>query len=273
MYSTKPTGKQEWLYVSDQTCQNVPQIKSEPNAAEGADPNPSVSKSELEEDLHSNESRINGHEKQEITDKSDQSFVCKICSEKFAVKSELIVHVRFCSRTHLKKVYQCEYCPRTFSKKVVFDQHTRTHTGEKPFPCTICPKRLATKVSLDFHLKTHEENRERPLACHICNKTFHTKSSLTNHLDTHSSDKLYQVGPLTQMFVPAAQWLGQVKFFVGDLLVVCGKKYGFMKDCSPYILDFFVFLKFYGNSLKVAEFFIQQLIHYFIRHFEFFQNF
>ena len=164
LYSTKLTVKKEWLYVSDRTCQNFPQNEIEPNAAEGADPNPSVSKSELDGDIHSNESHgKNGPQKQEILDESDQSFKCKVCSEKFAVKSELNAHVR----SHPKNVYQCEYCPRTFSKKFAFDQHTRTHTGEKPFPCTICPKRLATKVSLDLHLKTHEENRERPFPCQI----------------------------------------------------------------------------------------------------------
>ena len=146
-----------------------------------------MNKSELEEDIHSNKSHgKNGPLRQEVTDKSDQLFVCKVCLEKFAVKSELDTHV-------CKKVYQCESCPRTFSKKFAFDQHTRTHTGEKPFPCTLCPKRLATKVSLELHLKTHEENRERPFPCHICNQTFYSNTGLTNHLDTHSSEKQYQV--------------------------------------------------------------------------------
>ena len=45
---TKPSGKEEWLYVSDQTFKFFPQNKSEANATEGADPNLSVSKSELE---------------------------------------------------------------------------------------------------------------------------------------------------------------------------------------------------------------------------------
>ena len=153
-YQKLSSEKQQWL--SDQTQQKFAQIKSELTTED--------------EDVL---------EKQE---KRDTSFECKVCSEKFASKSERYAHVR----TYHKKIYQCKYCQKTFPQKTNLDSHTRTHTGERPFLCNLCPMRLATKTSLERHLELHKK-RETAVThqCHLCDKSYKYKSYLDQHLAFH----------------------------------------------------------------------------------------
>ena len=115
-------------------------------------------------------------------EKRDTSFECKVCSEKFASKSERYAHVR----TYHKKIYQCKYCQKTFPQKTNLDSHTRTHTGERPFLCNLCPIRLATKTSLERHLELHKKRETAVIhQCHLCDKSYKCKSQLDQHIAFH----------------------------------------------------------------------------------------
>lgn len=52
------------------------------------------------------------------------------------------------------KIFNCDFCDRTFRSLYNMQNHRRTHTGEKPFSCTVCKHDVTTKSQLDRHLKT-----------------------------------------------------------------------------------------------------------------------
>ena len=58
-----------------------------------------------------------------------------------------------------KILYQCLYCPATFSTKGSTHRHiNNAHKKERPFICPICSKSFKTKVLCKKHMKTHRND-------------------------------------------------------------------------------------------------------------------
>ena len=51
--------------------------------------------------------------------------------------------------------FKCSFCEKTFNLKRNFQEHERTHTGEKPFSCSKCDKKFAQSRNLKNHEATH----------------------------------------------------------------------------------------------------------------------
>ncbi|XP_064093047.1 longitudinals lacking protein, isoforms H/M/V-like isoform X8 [Macrobrachium nipponense] len=81
------------------------------------------------------------------------------------------------------KVHQCPMCSYFSSTKTNFNNHLRTHTGERPFKCTYCPFRASQKGSLQTHVRTH--TGEKPYACEQCSYRSTQMIHLRNHMRTH----------------------------------------------------------------------------------------
>ena len=54
-----------------------------------------------------------------------------------------------------KKLF-CSYCHKGFNKVFDLTQHTRSHTGEKPYQCVICGRGFAQKSNVKKHMATHK---------------------------------------------------------------------------------------------------------------------
>ena len=54
------------------------------------------------------------------------------------------------------RALHCQYCDRSFTKNFDLQQHTRSHTGEKPFQCIVCGRAFAQKSNVKKHLQTHK---------------------------------------------------------------------------------------------------------------------
>lgn len=49
----------------------------------------------------------------------------------------------------------CDTCGKPFRKRRELEDHTITHTHERPFECKWCGKKLRTEKNLEYHLQRH----------------------------------------------------------------------------------------------------------------------
>ncbi|XP_063969193.1 zinc finger protein 420-like [Lytechinus pictus] len=63
-------------------------------------------------------------------------------------------------------IHECEYCGKTFTRKVHHEEHIKTHTNEKRFECDHCDMRFRVRSSLIPHLGNNA------LACFKCKEKF-----------------------------------------------------------------------------------------------------
>ena len=63
-------------------------------------------------------------------------FKCTLCKYETHNKSVLKVHGFFHNQQESK--FSCNYCDKTFQRKMYLVLHTRSHTGEKPHKCGLC---------------------------------------------------------------------------------------------------------------------------------------
>ncbi|KAI0223622.1 hypothetical protein LSAT2_025222, partial [Lamellibrachia satsuma] len=52
------------------------------------------------------------------------------------------------------KPFKCDTCGSqfAFANRVTFNEHLRSHTGEKPFQCDTCGSQFANRGTLNEHL-------------------------------------------------------------------------------------------------------------------------
>ncbi|GBL81493.1 Zinc finger and SCAN domain-containing protein 5B, partial [Araneus ventricosus] len=113
-------------------------------------------------------------------DLEKRKFSCDLCDKEFHFKSEFDNHYR----THTgEKPFVCDVCKKEFTRKTVLVRHYRTHTDEKPFVCDLCKKGFNRKGNLDSHYRTH--TGEKSFVCDLCKKGFNRKGNLDRHYKTH----------------------------------------------------------------------------------------
>ena len=88
------------------------------------------------------------------------------------------------------KMFECQICFRQISGRSDLKQHTRTHTGERPYPCGICGRAFSVMGNLTTHMRAH--TGERPYSCEECGKNFAYSYSYKMHMKTHTDEKPFQ---------------------------------------------------------------------------------
>ena len=95
----------------------------------------------------------------------DRSFNCYICSNSFASKSNLNVHIK--SVHEGKKSFRCnkDSCDAAFASNGELDRHVSSvHEKIKLFQCEICSVSFALKKDMKRHMKSVNE-RQTTLKC------------------------------------------------------------------------------------------------------------
>ncbi|XP_046746139.1 zinc finger protein 341-like [Diprion similis] len=106
--------------------------------------------------------------------------------------------------------YKCSYCEKQFSKKFYWQQHVRSHTGEKPYQCVVCGRAFAQKSNVKKHMSSHkvwpgtaihslppdtppDGDMDRTYHCQFCKEIFDSYKALKRHLIvSHLTLKVYK---------------------------------------------------------------------------------
>lgn len=126
---------------------------------------------------------------------SRKVYDCHVCGWRFALKGNLIAHLR---RHTGEKPYICGICDRKFTQSSLLTVHMRTHTGEKPFKCSKCGRSFSRSGNLTTHMRTHSAHK--PYECAFCQKSFSQRVNMELHTRVHTGVKPYRCGVCNRAF-------------------------------------------------------------------------
>ncbi|CAN8026131.1 unnamed protein product [Ixodes persulcatus] len=126
-----------------------------------------------------------GLEETNLTPKARKNLRFKCCFCKYGSEEPRSIAAHL--PTHVEPQFRCQHCPRIFSRKDNWIQHTMVHTGELPFKCPVCPAGFRRKRALRDHERSH--TGERPFQCRQCLKSYGSLSTLQSHARRHRETK------------------------------------------------------------------------------------
>ncbi|KAM9364932.1 uncharacterized protein KZ484_011135 [Pholidichthys leucotaenia] len=170
--------------------------------------------------LFPNSERLTHHERKSHPE-------CSVCGMMFTGVVKLREHEL---NDHGVLPYSCDYCGKTFNRKVHRDVHVRArHTGEKPYHCDICRKSYSCVGALKTHKTTHFD---RTYICEVCGKSFFHAGHLTRHKLVHQDGRPYSCPDCGRGFTQAANLHAHQVVHTSErqLCSVCGKRFRCVKS-------------------------------------------
>ena len=172
----------------------------------GQQPDIDSSKPHVCEECGKGFSRKSDLKRHTSTHSGERPYTCMQCDFKTSRKDFLKVHERKKHDSEFVKPISCSNCGKRFALNSQLKIHMRVHSGDHPFACTECNYTTTQKGNLKTHiLSKHphldlgfclqgiaDENDMQPdkiHSCNICSKSFSRKSDLKRHEATHSGER------------------------------------------------------------------------------------
>ncbi|XP_055730002.1 zinc finger protein 501-like [Salvelinus fontinalis] len=146
----------------------------------------------------------------------DTRFSCHVCSKRFTVNTELIMHMAIHEGD---KSFKCSYCGKCFSNRSNMNKHIRSHTGEKPYQCPHCGKGFSSSSNLKVHIKSH--TGEKPYPCRFCGKRFIQKAHMELHVKIHTGEKPHSCDVCGKCFLRGSDMKVHMRRHTGEKPLNC----------------------------------------------------
>jgi len=85
------------------------------------------------------------------TSQAEKSYRCVYCNKEFKTRSSMNNHIKFLHKKD--KMFSCDVCDYTSSKKDHVKQHMLTHTGVKAYTCEYCDLKFGRKGDMQKHMR------------------------------------------------------------------------------------------------------------------------
>lgn len=109
------------------------------------------------------------------------------CEAQFKIYHNLQAHQRVVHQNIRNVICEFEGCDRTFTDKSKLENHSRVHSGDRPFVCPIenCELAFSHLSTLKYHINVH--NGVKPYICSYegCQSSFSDPGSLKKHEMIH----------------------------------------------------------------------------------------
>ncbi|KAJ8680626.1 hypothetical protein QAD02_016413 [Eretmocerus hayati] len=185
-----------------------------------------------------------------------KNYACELCDASFTSERSFQNHMDTHSNTNIchpstsqgsnkcrdgSVLFSCKICHKAFKKKQYLIDHTRTHTGEKPFGCSTCGKTFSDRSNLRQHKKIHDaksagrkrkfstcpdcgkifsrsqnmlrhcvrvHSNQEPISCYICDLSFDHRIDLESHIDQeHTEEMPYPCDICGNRFIRMCNWI------------------------------------------------------------------
>ena len=104
-----------------------------------------------------------------------------------------------------KKIFQCDYCEKTFTDRYTVKTHTnRVHFKKKDNKCDSCEKAFCSKSELNWHREAVHVKLKN-FKCEFCTKSFSLNTALKTHISrVHEKKYKYECYMCNKSFVTKA---------------------------------------------------------------------
>jgi len=136
-----------------------------------------------------------------------------------------------------EKVYQCQFCNKSFTRSWNFQRHVLIHTGRKPHKCDKCPKAFVLAAHLKIHNRIH--TGEKPYKCNICGRGFAQLTNLQRHVLTHTGEKPHKCTYCSKGFVSSSDLRRHVRIHTGEKpyqCKICSKAFTTSGNLQSHVL-------------------------------------